>query len=329
MRTLIPSLFGPIVIIACVVDLPTRQSKAPRETTNSIGMRLIPIPAGEFDMGSREPAQKLAQSLKIDAKFLEDQYPLHDVRISRQFFLGACEVTVGQFRAFVKDTGYKTEAEADGKGSWGYDASSSKRKPWQRWMQNPGLSWRNPGFPQTDEHPVVHVSWNDCQAFCDWLSRKETRTYRLPTEAEWEYACRAGTTTRFSTGDAPESLKGYANVADRSAGQRFPDWPVAEFDDGYVFTAPVGSYKANGLGLHDMHGNVWEWCADWYDKHYYSKSPGTDPFNKTRGKDRVIRGGGWDYYVGGRCQSACRAAHSPSSRYDYLGFRVAAVSAEG
>jgi formylglycine-generating enzyme required for sulfatase activity len=195
-------------------------------------MRLITIPAGEFDMGSREPAKQLAESFKIEARFLEDQYPLHHVRISRPFYLGECEVTVGQFHTFVKDTGYTTEAEKDGKGSWGYDPSTPKPKPGQRWLQKPELTWRNPGFPQTDKHPVVHVSWNDCKAFCDWLSRKEMRTYRLPTEAEWEYACRAGTVTPFSTGEEPESLKAYANIADRSAGQRFHDWQVTDFDDG-------------------------------------------------------------------------------------------------
>jgi formylglycine-generating enzyme required for sulfatase activity len=293
-------------------------------------MRLVAIPAGEFDMGSREPVQKLVEVFKMEARFFEDQYPLHHVRISQPFYLGVCEVNVGQFRAFVNDTGYKTEAEADGKGSWAYDASSPKLKPGQRWLRKPELTWRSPGLPQTEEHPVVHVSWNDCKAFCDWLSRKERRVYRLPTEAEWEYACRSGTTTRFSTGDALESLDGYANVADRSAARRFPDWPVAGFDDGYVFTAPVGTFRASAFGLHDMHGNVWEWCADWYAADYYSKSSTSDPINTTPGKhrDRVIRGGGWDYYAGGRCQSACRAAHTPSSRYDYLGFRVTTVPVE-
>jgi formylglycine-generating enzyme required for sulfatase activity len=293
-------------------------------------MRLVLIPTGEFDMGSNEPIQGLAQSLQIAPRFLKDQYPLHRVRISRPYYLGMCEVTVGQFRTFVKDAGYKTEGEADGQGSWGYDGSNPKLKPGQRWLRKPELTWSNPGFLQTDEHPVVHVSWNDCKAFCDWLSRREKKTYRLPTEAEWEYACRARTTTRFSTGDAPESLAGSANIADRSAGRRFPDWPVADFDDGHDRTAPVGTFKANAFGLHDMHGNVWEWCADWYDEDYYSKSPKNDPVNNTSGKEenRVIRGGGWDYYVGGRCQSACRAGHTPSSRYDYLGFRVAGVAAE-
>jgi uncharacterized protein (TIGR03067 family) len=301
-----------------------------KELKNSIGMELIRIPSGEFDMGSHEPARELADAFKIDVRFVEFQYPLHHVRISQPFFLGKCEVTVGQFRAFVKDTGYRTQAESDvKKGSWGYDAGKMMLRPEQRWVRKPELTWTNPGFPQTDEHPVVHVSWNDAKAFCDWLSRKEKRTYRLPTEAEWEYACRAGTTTRFSTGDALQSLKGYANVADRSAGRKFSDWPVSDFDDGYVFTAPVATFKANAFGLHDMHGNVWEWVADWGSKEYYSKSPASDPVNDAPGTDRVIRGGGWDYYVGGRCESACRAAHAPSSRYDYLGFRVVTPPTDG
>jgi sulfatase modifying factor 1 len=319
-------LLGLAAGFACLTNQSASQTTvAAQEITNGIGMRLITIPAGEFDMGSAEPAAKLADSFKIDVMFFGDQYPLHHVRITRPFYLGTCEVTVGQWRDFVKDTGYRTEAEADGKGSWGYDSEKTMRKPEQRWLRKPELTWRSPGFAQADEHPVVHVSWNDAKAFCDWLSRKEKKTYRLPTEAEWEYACRAGTKSRYSTGDAPESLKGYANIADRTANRKFTDWPFTDFEDGYVFTSPIGTFKANAYGVHDMHGNVWEWCADWYDSKYYSKSPASDPVNTTPATNRVIRGGGWDYYVGGRCQSASRAAHAPSTRYDYLGFRVVAV----
>ena len=113
------------------------------------------------------------------------------MRITRPFYLGVTEVTRGQFRRFVDDAGYQTEAEKDGKGGCGWNEETKK------FEQNPRYTWQNPGFEQTDEHPVVNVSWNDAQAFIGWLSRKEGKTYRLPTEAEWEYACRAGTTTRY------------------------------------------------------------------------------------------------------------------------------------
>ena len=145
-------------------------------------MKLVLIPAGEFLMGSPDSDK--------DAE--DDEKPQHRVRITRPFYLGAHEVTRGQFRRFVDETGYRTEAEKNDAGGLGYDAQSKKLK------QDRKFNWLNPGFEQTDEHPVVNVSWNDSVAFAEWLSRKEGRTYRLPTEAEWEYACRAGTKTQLS-----------------------------------------------------------------------------------------------------------------------------------
>ena len=118
---------------------------------------------------------------------------------------------------------------------------------------------------------MVNVSWNDAVAFCKWLSKKEGKTYRLPTEAEWEYACRAGTTTRYYSGDDPETLAKVGNVADAAFKAKFPDWEYTiKANDGYVFTAPVGKFKPNAFGLYDMHGNAWQWCADWYGEEYYA-----------------------------------------------------------
>src|SRR5208337_2281050 len=122
------------------------------------------------------------------------------------FYLGKYEVTVGQFRRFVEANSYRTEAERDGKGGYGWDMKSGN------FGQDARQNWRSPGFSQTEEHPVVNVSWNDAVAFCEWLRREDRQTYRLPTQAEWEYACRAGTTTRYWTGDDPESLAEAANV---------------------------------------------------------------------------------------------------------------------
>ena len=125
---------------------------------------------------------------------------------------------------------------------------------------------------------MVNVSWNDAVAFCKWLSKKEGKTYRLPTEAEWEYACRAGTTTRYYSGDDPETLAKVGNVADAALKAKFPDWKYTiKANDGYVFTAPVGKFKPNAFGLYDMHGNAWQWCADWYGADYYATSPLDDP----------------------------------------------------
>jgi formylglycine-generating enzyme required for sulfatase activity len=169
-----------------------------KQITNSIGMKLTLIPSGEFMMGSGESAEATAEFFnKTYGEHLptvglfNEEHPQHRMRITRPFYLGSYPVTRGQFWRFVKDTGYKTDAEKGEKpGAWGWDPDKKE------FGFNEKYSWRNAGFEQTDEHPVVNVSWNDAVAFCKWLSKKESKTYRLPTEAEWEYSCRAGMTTR-------------------------------------------------------------------------------------------------------------------------------------
>ena len=188
---------------------------------------------------------------------------------------------------------------------------------------NEKYSWRNVGFEQTDEHPVINLSWNDAVAFCKWLSRKEGNTYRLPTEAEWEYACRAGTTTRYYSGDDPEMLAKVGNVADATAKAKFPYWKwTIKASDGYVFTSPVGSFRPNAFGLYDMHGNAWQWCTDWYGEKYYAASPTDDPSGPDSGEHRVLRGGSW---FDGACftRSATRDWITPFNRHYLTGFRVA------
>ena len=271
----------------------------------SIGIQLAVIPAGSFLMGSAENEEGRSG----------DESPQHRVQISREFRLGRTEVTKGQFAAFVRDTGYRTEAEKDGQGGYGFDPETGNFK------QDPQYTWQNPGFPQTDDHPVVNVSWNDAQEFLKWLSRKDGRRYRLPTEAEWEYACRAGSTTRYWNGDDAEGLAEIANVADGTAKAKFDSWTTITARDGFVVTAPVGRFPANKFGLHDMHGNVWEWCADWYDSAYYASSPGTDPQGPSSGSSRVLRGGSWGN-VPNLVRCASRLDFTPAYRLSYLGFRV-------
>src|SRR5262249_33763401 len=160
-------------------------------------------------------------------------------------------------------------------------------------------TWRWVGRRQTERHPVLNVSWNDAVAFCEWLSeqeRKEGWTYRLPTEAEWEYACRAGTSTPFSCGDIVWSLRKHANLADASLrpklkGRAYDNWGFAPWDDGCPFDAPVGSFRPNPWGLYDMHGNVLQWCQDRYGARYYRLSEKDDPQGPKTGKFRVVRGG--------------------------------------
>ncbi|HKB35818.1 MAG TPA: SUMF1/EgtB/PvdO family nonheme iron enzyme, partial [Gemmataceae bacterium] len=274
-------------------------------TTNSLGMRLIRIEPGKFRMGSPDDEESRDS----------DEGPQHEVEITRPFYLGATEVTVGQFRQFLDSTGEQTEAERDGKGGYGLDADKNT------FLDGPAYNWKNPGYRQTDDHPVVNVTWNDAIKFCEWLSKKEGKKYELPTEAEWEYACRAGTTTRYWTGNDAESLVGAANVADASARRRFPevDWRTIAGDDGYAVAAPVGRFKPNPWGLYDMHGNVWEWCAD--APRLYENRPVKDPRGPVGAAERVLRGGSWfGHSFHGRCADRHRAA--ADTRNINYGFRV-------
>jgi formylglycine-generating enzyme required for sulfatase activity len=285
-------------------------SSAPEFITTRVGqIKLKRIPAGQFLMGSA-PSDKEAD---------DDEKPWHWVRITQPFYLGIHEVTRGQFRRFVDEASYRTEAERDGKGGFGWNEETKK------FEQNPRYDWQNAGFDQTDEHPVVNVSWNDAQAFITWLSRKEGKAYRLPTEAEWEYACRAGSRTRYWFGDDPEGLAAVGNVADGTAREKYPDWTLAiAARDGYIYTAPVGRFRPNAWGLFDMHGNVWEWCSDGYDKEYYKQSPMDDPQGALGASSRVVRGGGWSG-IPRLARSARRGRLVPGDRDGDLGFRVALV----
>ena len=288
-------------------------------------LKMVLIPSGEFNMGSGESAEATAAFFNktygedlLSADSFKDEHPQHRVRITKPFYLGTYHVTRGQFRRFVADTGYKTDAEkGDTKGAFGWNPEK------KAFGFNEKYSWRNAGFEQTDEHPVVNVSWNDAAAFCKWLNKKESKTYRLPTEVEWEYACRAGTTTRYYSGDDPETLAKVGNVADAAAEAKFPNWKCTiKANDGYVFTSPVGKFKPNAFGLYDMHGNAWQWCADWYGAEYYAASPVDDPTGPASGNDRVLRGGSWGNGPG-YSRSAIRLRYNPGGRLDGAGFRVA------
>ena len=286
------------------------------ELVNSLGMKLKLIPAGEFMMGSSKSAAEIARLFDSKAEYYTDEHPPHRVQITRPYYLGAHEVTKGQFAKFVSEKGYKTEAEQDGEGGYGWNESTGKFEG-----RDPKYTWRFTGFDYNDDHPVVNVTWNDAVEFCKWLSQKEGRTYRLPTEAEWEYACRAGTTTMYQQGNDSEGLAAVGNVSDASAKEKFSDWPTISGRDGYVFTAPVGRFRANDFGLFDLHGNVYEWCSDWYAEDYYGSSLKSDPPGPPTGSLRVNRGGSW-YFSARYCRSAYRNRGTPSLRRSSLGFRV-------
>ncbi len=245
------------------------------EVNNSIDMKLALIPPGVFTMGS--PNEEAGRFV--------DEGPQHQVEITRPFYLGAFPVTKGQFAAFIKDSGYQTEAEKAGQKT----------------------TWRTPAlnkYDQTDNDPVVFVSRNDAVKFCAWLSKKEEKTYELPTEAEWEYACRAGTTTTYSVSEDRNTLGDYAWFDGNSGGH----------------THPVGGKKPNPWGLYDMHGNVWQFCGDAGGR--YEGGYIKDPKYGNNGGNGIIRGGSW-YKNSGNCRSALRVHIASGFRSNDVGFRVA------
>jgi len=234
---------------------------------------MVAIPGGVFLMGS--------------ATGRDDERPVHSVSISA-FSMGRTAVTVGQFRAFVDASGYRTEAEL-GDGCVVFTGRG--------WETRRGADWRDPGFSQGDDHPVTCVSWNDGQAFIRWLNASTGRRYRLPTEAEWEFAAGGG------GGYCDAGLDSIAWHEGNSGGS----------------THPVGRKRPNAYGLHDMIGNVWEWCSDWFGP--YTSSTQTDPTGAAEGTRRVNRGGSW-YGAGRGCWR--RARNTPDDRGNGLGFRLAA-----
>ncbi|MCX7050017.1 MAG: formylglycine-generating enzyme family protein [Candidatus Sumerlaeota bacterium] len=292
------------------------------ETAKDLSMKMIWIPGGTFWMGSRESPETLAKAAGADfaKRNYSNEYPLHEVELDG-FWMGATEETVAQWRAFVEYTDYKTEAERGG-----HVFSIAPNPP--EWKEIRGLTWRNPGFPQTDAHPVTCVSWTDAKAFCDWMSAATGKTYRLPTEAQWEYACRAGTRTMFFWGDTLEEAQGWGNFQDTSA-KASVGWNSENisWNDGYPFTAPVASFRPNPWGLYDMQGNVIEFCSDFYDEDgsYYRISPHRNPTGPATGKQCVERGGSWAL---NNCllRSARKLAWNPSNNeMSYLGFRVVRI----
>jgi formylglycine-generating enzyme required for sulfatase activity len=324
------ALAASLVLGACSIGSDGISRQPPPIVTNSLGMQMMRIPAGEFLMGSEANEAELARQFpayeRKRLRDLADESPVHRVRLTRPFYMARHEVTVGQFRRFLQASGHVPESVADGTGGYGYnpryDPATTRRGDAFE-GRDPRYSWQTPGFAQSDDHPVVNVTWNDAQALAVWLSRTEQRRYRLPTEAEWEYACRAGTRSHYHGGDAPASLAATANVFDADAAVHWPAWQAFALTshDGFAFTAPVGQFAPNAFGLHDMHGNVWEWTADWHDEHYSARSPLDDPQGPADGTVKVRRGGSWHTWpLYARC--AYRNWNSTDTRYTLVGIRL-------
>lgn len=302
-------------------EAPPAPSGGRRET--GVGGHLIEqavIPGGTFTMGDSSGAQN----------FGDGESPLHQVHVDG-FSIDTTTVTNAAFAAFVEATGYRTEAEVFGFSAvfhLAFDADPSDvvgqppQTPW--WLGVLGSDWRHPGGKKSsivglEDHPVVHVSWNDARAYCEWAGR------RLPSEAEWEYASRGGL-------DSAKYPWGEEEPAAHS------EWPINiwqgsfprsnTLEDGYLSTAPAKSYPANGYGLWQTVGNVWEWCSDWYDPTYYRSSPAENPQGPTSGQARVMRGGSFLCHISycNRYRNSARSQNTPDSSMANAGFRTVALA---
>ena len=281
----------------CLSSAGPVMAQSEKEITNSIGMKLVLIPKGTFQMGS---------PLSQEGRFaMEEQ---HEVTLSKDFYLGVTEITQAQYQKVMGE--------------------------------NPSYFQGDKVQGDSSNHPVEQVSWGDAVEFCKKLSdfpeeKQAGRVYRLPTEAEWEYACRAGSKTAYSFGDNNRDLGNHAWFGNNSGSKeldtaalwaRLKDNPQEYADTLFsagCATHPVGEKKANAWGLYDMHGNVREWCSDWYG--HYPKVAVSDPTGVREGSYRVYRGGGWFSGAAG-CRSADRDGGDPSNRRDYIGFRPALSS---
>ncbi len=251
----------------------------PKTFTNSIGMEFVLIPAGEFMMGASPD----------DTDAGDKEKPQHKVRITRPFYMSKYEVTIKEYMVFANETKSNFPEYFDVGSEYNFE--TGKKKEYYK------------KFIDDENKPIVGVSWNNAKAYTEWLKKKEAKVYRLPTEAEWEYAARAGTTTKYYWGN--------------------------EIDDAYLWydgnskqtTHPVGQKEPNSFGLYDISGNVEELTCDWYGNEYYSKSPSNDPTGLESGSYRVLRGGSW-LSLARSCRSSCRKVDEPDNRFITYGFRV-------
>lgn len=287
-------------------------------TAGSHSIAQVHVPSGAFTMGDSSGDENRG----------DGEMPLHRVEIEA-FAIDATTVTNDDFARFVAETRYETEAE-----TWGFSAvfhlavsapeedimGPAAGTPW--WLGVRGADWahpdgRNSSVEGRGNHPVVHVSWNDALAYCDWAGR------RLPTEAEWEYAARGGIAdAKYPWGDQEVDDGGWrANIFQGE----FPRRNTGE--DGWLTTAPVRTFEPNGYGLWQPVGNVWEWCADWFDPRYYASSPVRDPQGPPRGAARVLRGGSYLCHISycNRYRNSARSSNTPDSSMGNAGFRTVAL----
>ena len=263
--------------------------------------QMVIVPAGQFIMGSE------------DGEAGRSEGPVAPVDIRRAFALAKTETTVAQFANFVAQSGYQPEETC---------------RVWEddKWQQSDQFDWRNPGpgVAYGDDYPVVCVSWRDAIAYAAWLSERSGEQYRLPTEAEWEYAALAGSEGPYSWGEAEDLACEYGNVFDRRAAGSFAfPWEPTDCDDAIASLAPVASYQASGFGVHDMIGNVWEWTQDCYRVPYVMRADRQLAYeSESACERRTVRGGSW-ITRGSRLRPHFRGRDPEDAKMSYFGFRVA------
>ncbi|WP_419775759.1 formylglycine-generating enzyme family protein [Microbacterium barkeri] len=303
------------------LSLSTRPPSTAPTSTGRHAIEQARIPAGSFTMGDSSG----------DRNPQDGETPLHRVTLDA-FEIDATAVTNADFARFVDDTGYRTEAETFGFSAVFHLAVAAPEEdivgqppgtPW--WFGVRGADWRHPGGSRSDldgldDHPVVHVSWNDAVAYCAWAGR------RLPTEAEWEYAARGGIEgAKYPWGDAEVDEGGWrANIWQGV----FPRENT--LDDGWLTTAPVRTFQPNGFGLWQTVGNVWEWCQDWFDPRTYERGDVENPTGPATGAARILRGGSYLCHISycNRYRNSARSQNTPDSSMGNAGFRTVALREE-
>ena len=289
------------------LSLSAEDEKPTATFSDPFANEMLPVKGGTFSMGTTEGES--------------DEKPVHKVTVP-DFFLSKNEVTFSQFQQFMEaNPGYETDADKLGD-SYAWDGDGWKLMKGVNWTCNAEGKKRP---PEEYGHPVIHVSWNDATAFCEWLKKETGLPYRLPTEAEWEYAAGNGSKhTRYSWGNGAPSGKKGGNVADETAKEKISGQNgFKEYNDGYVFTAPVAQFEPNDFGLHDMSGNVCEWCQDVRHENYKgAPKDGSAWTAEGDQKSRVVRGGSWND-LDNSCRVANRTYPNADIRFSFIGFRLA------